>query len=171
MDLSVSFPKDPHPLPDIDRLIDDSLGYCTLSFIDAYSRYNQIRMDLLDVPKIAFISNHDNYYYNVMPLRLKNTDATYQRLMDAVFTHQIGQNLEVYVDDMIIKIEEEHSHADDLEDILQSVRRYDMRLNLVKCSSGVQAGKFLGFMLTMKGIEANPYKCRAVIDMRSPTSV
>lgn len=62
----------------------------------------------------------------------------------------------VYIDDMIIKMEEGYSHTDDLEDILQSVQRYDMHINPIKCSFGVQAGKFMGFMLTRRGIEANP---------------
>lgn len=74
--------------------------------------------------------------------------------MDAIFVHQIGQNLEVYVNNMIVKMMEGHSHAEGLEDILQSLRRYDMRLNPTKCSFEVQDGKFLGFMLTMRGIEA-----------------
>ncbi|MCI33821.1 hypothetical protein A2U01_0055039, partial [Trifolium medium] len=91
--------------------------------------------------------------------------------MDRVFSEQIGKNLEVYIDDMVVKTVEEGEHDDDLADILTSVRRYNMRLNPAKCSFGVQAGKFLGFLLTHKGIEANPKKCQAIIDMRSPTSI
>lgn len=72
--------------------------------------------------------------------------------MDNVFTHKIGRNLEVYVEDVIIKIKEGHNHTNDLEDILQSVRKYDMRLNPTKCSFRVQARKFMGFMLTRRGI-------------------
>ncbi|CAJ2657743.1 unnamed protein product [Trifolium pratense] len=106
-----------------------------------------------------------------MPFGLKNAGATYQRLMDRVFSEQIGKNLEVYIDDMVVKTPEGNHHDEDLLDILGSVRKYNMRLNPAKCSFGVQAGKFLGFMLTSRGIEANPEKCRAIIEMRSPTSV
>lgn len=91
--------------------------------------------------------------------------------MSAFFAHKIGQNLEVYVDDMIVKIREECNHTDDLENILQLVRRYDMRLNPTKCSFGVQAGKFLSFMLTRRGIEENIDKCLEVIDMGIPINV
>jgi hypothetical protein len=91
--------------------------------------------------------------------------------MDRVFANQIGRNLEVYIDDMVVKTGKEGNHHSDLEEILSSVRKYNMRLNPTKCSFGVQAGKFLGFMLTNRGIEANPEKCQAIIDMRSPETV
>lgn len=74
-----------------------------LSFLDAYSGYNHIRMNILDAPKMTFMTNRNNYYYEVMPFGMKNAWATYQRLMDMVFASQIGWNLEVYVDDMVIK--------------------------------------------------------------------
>jgi hypothetical protein len=170
-DLNKACPKDPYPLPNIDRLIDGATGYKMLSFMDAYSGYNQIKMNPADAPHTAFMSNTCNYFYNVMPFGLKNAGATYQRLMDRVFSEQIGKNLEVYIDDMVVKTTEEGEHDQDLGDILASVRKYNMRLNPAKCSFGVQSGKFLGFMLTNRGIEANPDKCQAIIDMRSPTSV
>ncbi|GAU37228.1 hypothetical protein TSUD_375300 [Trifolium subterraneum] len=97
--------------------------------------------------------------------------ATYQRLMDRVFVEQIGKNLELYIDDMIVKTQKEGEHDKDLEDILKSFRKYNMRLNPAKCSFGVQAGKLLGFLHTHRGIDANPDKFQAIIDMRSPTSV
>ncbi|WJX58397.1 hypothetical protein P8452_43858 [Trifolium repens] len=170
-DLNKACPKDPYPLPNIDRLIDGASGYKMLSFMDAYSGYNQIEMNPADAPHTAFMSNTCNYFYNVMPFGLKNAGATYQRLMDRVFSEQIGKNLEVYIDDMVVKTTEEGEHDQDLDDILASVRKYNMRLNPAKCSFGVQSGKFLGFMLTNRGIEANPDKCQAIIDMRSPTTV
>jgi hypothetical protein len=170
-DLNKSCPKDPYPLPSIDRLIDDASGYKMLSFMDAYSGYNQIKMSTADTPHTAFMTNTCNYFYKVMPFGLKNAGATYQCLMDRVFARQIGRNLEVYIDDMVIKSIDDNSHHKDLEEILSSVRKYNMRLNPTKCSFGVQAEKFLGFMLTSRGIEANPEKCKAIIEMRSPTSV
>ncbi|GAU27754.1 hypothetical protein TSUD_215650 [Trifolium subterraneum] len=134
-------------------------------------RYNQIKMNTLDAPHTTFMSNTCNYHYTVMPFGLKNADATYQRLMDRVFAHQIGKNLEMYIDDMVVKTTSKGEHHEDLKDILASVRKYNMRLNPAKCSFRVQAGKFLGFLLTNRGIEANPEKCQAIMDMRSPTSV
>lgn len=155
----------------VDHLIDSASGYKTLSFMDAYSRYNQIRMDPLDAPKTAFMTNTKNYHYEVMSFGLKNAGTTFQRSMDATFSQQIGRNLEVYIDDLVAKTKEGRSHADDLEEILSQVRKYRIRLNPAKCSFGVQAGKFLGFLLTRRGIEANPEKCQAIISMRSPSCI
>ncbi|XP_058783456.1 uncharacterized protein LOC131658141 [Vicia villosa] len=100
----------------------------------------------------------------------KISRATYQRLMDKVFASQIGRNLEVYVDDMVVKTPASKRHIEDLAETFRFVRSFDMRLNPEKCTFGVQAGKFLGFMLTSRGIEANPEKCQAILDMRSPSS-
>jgi hypothetical protein len=168
-DLNKACPKDPYPLPNIDRLIDGPSGYKILSFMDAYSGYNQIKMNPADAPHTAFMTNICNYFYNAMPFGLKNAGATYQRLIDRVFSEQIRKDLEVYIDDMVVKTTDTGEHDLDLGDILASVRKYNMRLNHTKCSFGVQSGKFLGFMLTNRGIKANPDKCQAIIDMRSPT--
>jgi hypothetical protein len=169
-DLKMACPKDPYPLPNIDHLIDSASWYRTLSFMDAYSGYNQIRMDPLDAPKTTFLTNAKNYHYEIMSFGLKNASATFQRSMDTNFSQQIGRNLEVYIDDLVAKTKEGRSHTDDLEEILSQVRRYRICLNPAKCSFGVQAGKFLGFLLTRRGIEANPDKCQAIINMRSPSS-
>lgn len=101
-------------------------------------------MDPLGATKTTFMLNHKNYYYNSMPFDLKNVGATYQRLMDIVFSHKIGCNLEVYVDDMIVKTNDGRNHDKYLEDVLQPVRKYDMCLNPAKCSFKVQVEKFLG---------------------------
>nr|KYP72687.1 Retrovirus-related Pol polyprotein from transposon 17.6 [Cajanus cajan] len=93
------------------------------------------------------------------------------RLMDKIFSQQIGACLEVYVDDMVIKSNSATDHLRDLKVIFDEVRRHNMRLNPAKCTFGVAGGKFLGFMLSKRGIEANPDKCQAVINMRSPLNV
>lgn len=171
IDLNTACPKNPYPLPDINRLIEGSSGYRVLCFMDAYSVYNQINMDPLDAPKTTFMSNQGNYYYNVLPSGLKNVGVTYHKINNAVFDFQIGKNLEVYIDDMIIKMEEGNNHSNDLEDILQSVRKYDMCLNPAKCSYEVQAGKFMRFMLTTRGVESNLGKFQLIINMRIPINV
>ncbi|RDY04876.1 hypothetical protein CR513_11345, partial [Mucuna pruriens] len=170
-DLNKVCPKDPYPLPNIDRLVDNVSGYEFLSFMDAYSGYNQIRMHPEDEEKTAFITDSGAFCYKVMPFGLKNAGATYQRLMDKVFKEVIGQDIEVYVDDMVAKSENGRSHCEALRRVFRILRRHQLRLNPEKCSFGVQAGRFLGYMLTERGIEANPEKCRAVINMRSPQNV
>nr|KYP74438.1 Transposon Ty3-I Gag-Pol polyprotein [Cajanus cajan] len=121
--------------------------------------YNQILMYPLDEEHTAFIMEQANYCYHVMPFGLKNARATYQRLMDKVFANQIGRNLEVYVDDMVIKTKSPENHVRDLEEIFNEIRKHNMRLNPEKCVFGVHGGKFLGFMITCRGIEANTDKC------------
>ncbi|XP_057758865.1 uncharacterized protein LOC130979431 [Arachis stenosperma] len=99
----------------------------------------------------------------VMPFGLKNASAIYQRLMDKVFRKQFGRNLEVYVDDMVVKIKQPQDHEDNLEEIFEQVRKHNMRLNPGKCAFGVTGDKFLDFMLTSRGVKANPKKCKAII--------
>jgi len=170
-DLNKACPKDSYPLPTIDRLVDGAAGHHILSFLDAYSGYNQIQMHPADRKKTAFMTDSDNFYYEVMPFGLKNAGATYQRLMDHVFHDMIGRNVEVYVDDIVVKSDSCKQHVADLKEVFQALRQHQMRLNPDKCAFGVEGGKFLGFMLTHRGIEANPEKCLAISEMRSPSSI
>jgi len=101
-DLKKGCPKDSYPLPSIDRLVDDVAGHTVLSFLDAFSNYNQIPMYASDVEKTAFITETTNFCYQVILSGLKNAGATYQQIMDRIFKDQIGSNVEVYVDDMIV---------------------------------------------------------------------
>ena len=94
-----------------------------------------------------------------MPFGLKNAGATYQRLVNKMFDKQIGRNMEVYVDDMLIKSKEEDTHLDDLKETFTTFRKYQMRLNPRKCAFEVASRKFLGVMVSQEGIEANPEKC------------
>jgi hypothetical protein len=88
------------------------------------------------------------FLYKVMPFGLKNAGATYKRLMDKMFHNQIRQNVEVYIDDMLVKTKDKANHLDDLEETFKTLRQYHMKLNLSKCIFGVSLGKFLGFMVS-----------------------
>src|ERR1051325_11663294 len=127
--------------------------------MDAYSGYNQIPMAKTDKIYTAFMTESGNYHYNVIPFGLKNVGATYQRMINKVFKGEIGDMLEVYMDDMIMKSQEEVHHALHLRKVFDQSIRVKMRVNPEKCTFGVRAGKFLGFYLTESGIEANPDKC------------
>ena len=146
-------------------------GNKVLNFLDAYSGYNQFLMAASDMNKIAFITKDANYFYKVMSFGLKNVGATYQRLMDKVFSHLMGKCVEVYVDDIVVKSPNHHQNAQDLSAVFSALRQYNLYLNLDKCIFSVDRGKFLGFMLTQRGIEDNPEKCNAIIEKRSPTSI
>ena len=102
-----------------------------------------------------------------MPFKLKNIGATNQRLVNQMFSKQIGRNMEVYVDDMLVKSKEEEDHLDNLKETFNTLRQYSMKLNLPKCAFGVSSGKFLSFMVSQKGIEANLEKVRAILEMSS----
>ena len=117
--------------------------------------------------KTVFITSQGLYCYKVMPFGLKNIGATYQRLVNKMFSKQIGRNMEMYVDDMLVKSKEEIAYLDNLKETFTTLKQYQMKLNPSKCAFGVASGKFLGFMVFQKGIEANPEKVRAILDMTS----
>ncbi|XP_063942623.1 uncharacterized protein LOC108203423 [Daucus carota subsp. sativus] len=106
-----------------------------------------------------------------MPFGLINAGATYQRLVNMMFKDQIGKTMEVYVDDMLVKSKEAQDHIQHLAEMFDILRKYRMKLNPQKCVFGVKSGKFLGFMVNHRGIEANPAKIKALLDMKSPQNV
>ncbi|KAL0415480.1 UNVERIFIED_CONTAM: Polyprotein P3 [Sesamum latifolium] len=128
-------------------------------------------LDPEDRKKVSFITSEGTFCYVAMPFGLKNTGATYQRLVDKIFHPQIGRNVEVYVDDMLVKSKKAEDHTKDLEKTFSVLRKYKLKLNPSKCTFGVQGGRFLGFMVTQRGIEANPLKIKAIIDMKAPTCI
>lgn len=115
----------------------------------------------------AFITNRGLYCYKVMPFGLKNVEATYQRLVNMMFKSQIGRNVEVYEDDMLVKSKQAADHLRDLTKTFQTLRHYNIKLNLAKCAFGVASGKFLGFIVSQRGIETNSEKIQAILDWRA----
>ena len=95
-----------------------------------------------------FVTSQGLFYYKVMSFSLKNASATYQRLMNKMFAHQIGKNVQVYVNDMLVKSQREEDHLDDLRETFNTLQSYNMKLNPSKCAFGVMAGKLLGFMVS-----------------------
>ena len=120
--LNKACPKDSFPLPRIDQLVDFTAGHKLLTFMDAFSGYNQIKMAKEDQEKTVFITSQGLYCYKVMPFRLKNAGATYQRLVNKMFSTQISRNMEVYVDDMLVKSKEEPTHLDNLKETFATLR-------------------------------------------------
>jgi hypothetical protein len=163
--------KDPFPLPRIDQIIDSTAGCARLSFLDAYSGYNQIKLKKEDEKKIAFITPYGVFCYQVMPFGLKNAGATYQRIMQNCLRSQIGRNIQVYIDDMVITTRKEESLISDLAETFDNLNRYKFKLNPTKCSFGMLAGQLLGFLVSARGIEANLEKIQAILTMRKPTKL
>ena len=154
--------KDPFPMPQIDQLVDATVGHPRMSFLDAFQGYNQIPLALDDQEKIAFVSPIGNYHYKLMPYGLKNAGSTYQRMMMRMFEPQLGKNIEVYIDDMVVKSKVATEHMGDLRNIFEILRKHKLHLNASKCSFGVGSSKFLGYMVTYRGIEVNPDQIKAV---------
>ena len=171
IDLNKACPKDSFSLPRINQLVDLTARHKLLSFMDAFSSYNQIMMDKEDQEKTSFITSQGLYCYKVMSFRLKNGGATYQRWVNRMFSHQIGRNAEVYVDDMLMKSNDEVDHLDDLKETFDTLRKYKMKRNPTKCVFVISSWKFLGFTVSQQGIEANPEKIKVVTEVKSPRIV
>jgi hypothetical protein len=124
-----------------------------------------------DEEKIAFITPYSVFCYQVMPFGLKNAGATYQQMMQNFLGSQIGRNIQVYIDDVVITTRKEESLINDLAETFDNLNRYKLKLNLTKCSFGVSAGQLLGFLVSARGIEANPEKIQAILTMEKPTKL
>lgn len=128
-------------------------------------------LDEEDQDKVSFITSSGTYCYRVMPFGLKNAGATYQRLVDKMFRNLIGRNMEIYVDDMLVKSTKAQSHRADLKETFEILQKYNIKLNPAKCAFGVRAGKFLWYVVTERGVEVNPEKAQAIINMQPPRNI
>jgi hypothetical protein len=142
--LNKACPKVPYPLPRIDQIVDSTAGCETLSFLDAYSGYHQIKMKESDQLATSFITPFGMYCYVTMPFGLRNAGATYQRCMNHVFGEHI---------------------LSDLEATFRCLKAKGVKLNPEKCVFGVPRGMLLGFIMSERGIEANPEKIAAITSM------
>jgi dsDNA-binding SOS-regulon protein len=141
-DLNKHYPKDPFGLPRIDQVIDSTASCDLLCFLDT-----------------------------TMSFGLKNAGATYQRAIQACFKRQLNKNVEAYMDDAVVKTRNSDTLIADLEETFASSREYRWKLNPNKCVFGVPSGKLLGFIISHRGIEANPEKISAITSMKAPTCI
>ena len=139
-----------------------------MSFLDAFQGYHQIPLALDDQEKIAFVTPTGNFHYKVMPFDLKNVGSTYQKMMTKMFEPQLGRSIEVYIDDMVVKSKMVSEHVGDLRNIFEILRIHKLCINTSKCSFGVGSGKFLGYMVTYRGIEVNPDQIKAINSLQPP---
>ena len=155
-------------MPWIDQLMDTTEGHPQISFLDAFQGYYQIPLALDDQEKTAFVTPIGNYHYKMMPFGLKNAGITYQRMMTKMFESQLGKNIELYIDNMVVKSKVESEHVNDLGNIFTILRKHKLRLNASKCSFSIGLGKFLGYMVTHCGIEVNPDQIKAINNLQPP---
>ncbi|GJZ95990.1 reverse transcriptase domain-containing protein [Tanacetum coccineum] len=170
-DLNNACPKDCYPLPEIDWKVESLCGYSFKCFLDAYKGYHQIKMAKEDEEKTAFITSQGIFCYSKMPFGLKNAGSTYQRLVDKAFQRQIGRNLEVYVDDLVIKSHTEEEIIRDITETFKTLRQINMKLNPKKCTFGMQEGMFLGYKVSTNGLRACPEKADTVLSLPSPRCI
>ena len=147
-DLNKASPKDDFPLSHIDILIDNTVGHALLSFKDGFSGYNQIKMAPKDREKTSFITPLGTYCHKVMPFGLKNADATYQCPATTSLHDLIHKEVQVYVDDMIVKSKDYEGHMPALQKFFERIWFYKLRLNPKKCTLRVTSGKLLGFIVS-----------------------
>ncbi|GJS59383.1 reverse transcriptase domain-containing protein [Tanacetum coccineum] len=170
-DLNNACPKDCYLLPEIYWKVESLCGYPFKCFLDAYKGYHQIKMEKEDEEKTAFITSQWIFCYSKISLGLKNVGSTYQRLVDKAFQKQIGRNLEVYVDDLVIKSRTEEEIIRDITETFKTLRQINMKLNPKKCTFGMQEGMFLGYKVSTNGLRACPDKADAVLSLPSPRCI
>ena len=146
-DLNKVSSKDDFLLPHIDMLVNSTVGHSMLSFMDGFSRYNQILMAPEDMEKTSFITKWGTYRYRVMPFGLKNAGATYQRAATTIFHDMMHRDVEVYVNDMIVKSRDTTDHLAALQRFFERIREFRLRLNPKKCTFGVTFGNCWGISL------------------------
>ncbi|GKC83808.1 reverse transcriptase domain-containing protein [Tanacetum coccineum] len=167
-DLNKACPQDCYPLPEIDWKVESLCGYPFKCFLDAYKGYHQIQMAESNEEKTAFHTSHGVYCYTKMPFGLKNVGATYQRLVDKAFDSQVGRNIKVYVDDLVIKIHTEAEMLRDIDETFHTLRKINMKLNPKKCTFWAVEGMFLGYMISPEGIKPYPDKTDASVKKSLP---
>ena len=157
-DLNKASPKYDFPLPYIALLL----------VMDGFLAYNQIKMGREDMEKTSFITPWGTYCYKVMPFGLKNARATYQHVVTTLLHDLIHKEVEVYVDDMIMKSKDREEHIPAFQKFFERIQFYKLQLNPKKCTFGVTSGKLLGFMVSQRGIEVDLDKIKAIVEMKPP---
>jgi hypothetical protein len=168
--LNKACPKDNFPLPRIDKIVDSVAGCKVMSLLDCFSGYHQIYMKEEDKASTSFITPFGTYCFIRMPEGLKNAGSTFSRLSKTVLESQVGRNIFRYVDDIVVASKNKADHLADLAETFANMRDARLRLNPEKCVFGVRQGKILGYLVSHRGIEANPTKIQAIINMTPPQS-
>jgi hypothetical protein len=158
-------------IPVAETLINASAGNKILSFMDGNAGYNKIFMALEDIHKTAFWvpGAMGLFEYVVMTFGLKNAGTTYQRAMNYIYYDLIGKLVEIYIDDVVVKSTSIRGHLGDLRQVFERTRRFRLKMNLKKCTFGVSAGQFLGFLVHERGIKISLKSQEAVRKMVPPS--
>jgi hypothetical protein len=154
--------KDEYLQPRIYQIVDSTSSCELLSFLDAYSGYHQISLAIDDKEKILFITPFGIFCFTKMTFGLKNGEATYQKCIHIILEPQIGRNVKAYIDDVVVKLKKCGDLLDDVKETFDNLRRYKMMLNTKKCVFGVSSRKLVDYMVSSRGIDANPKRVEAI---------
>jgi hypothetical protein len=168
--LNKATPKDEYPLPIADMLINNSSGHRIIRFLNGNVGYNQIFMAEDDMSRMAFHCPGfiGLFEWVVMTFGLKNVGATYQRAMNLIFYDLLGLVLEIYINDVVVKLDSMNNHLADLHLALERMHQYGLKINLLNCAFGVSASNFLGFIIHEHGIGIDPTKIKSIDKMQPP---
>ncbi|GKE07488.1 reverse transcriptase domain-containing protein [Tanacetum coccineum] len=155
-DINKACPKENYSLPTTESKVEDIHQHQFKCFLDAYKGYHQISIDKKDEEKTAFYTREGVFCYKRLPFGLKNAGATNQRLIDKVFICQVGRNMGVNAEEMVIKSDSEEEIIADIKETLERLRVINLKLNPKKCSFGVEEGRFSGHLIIKQGIKADP---------------
>jgi hypothetical protein len=170
-DLNKACENDDFPLERVDKIVDDAANSEMLSLLDMFSRYHQIRVRREDEEKTNFITPFRTFCFIRMLEGLKNAGCTFSRMIAIVLHPQLRRNILAYVDDIVVKSIQRRDHIDDLAETFANLIVANLRLNLEKCVFSIHKGKVLGCLVSTKGIEVNPDKIKALIEMQDSVSV
>jgi hypothetical protein len=170
-DLNKACKKDDFPLERVDKIVGDVANSEILSLLDMFSWYHQIRVRREDEEKMSFITPFGTFCFVRMPEGLKNAGCTFSRMIAIVLHPQLQKNIFAYVDDIVVKSVQRRDHIRDLAETFVNLKAMNLRLNPEKCVIGIHKGKVLRCLVSTKGIEANPEKIKALIEMQDPISV
>ncbi|XXG59011.1 hypothetical protein AAC387_Pa04g1173 [Persea americana] len=166
-DLNNACPKDEFPLPIPKVIIDNTCGFERMTCMDGFSGYNQIKMHPKDERHTSFRTPFSVYCYTVLPFGQKNAGATYQRAMMKIFQDMQHKT----VDCACRQSKRKENHLKDLREVFLQLRKHKLRMNPLKCFFGVSSGKFLGCIVRKAGIELDPIKVKAILEMPSPRTL
>ena len=141
-----------------------------MSLLDCFSGYHQIWLNPDDKEKTSFITPGGTYCYRWMPEGLRTAGPTFSKMTNGVFNKQKGKNLVAYVGDIVVKSDKKETHIQDLQETFKNLRKCGLKLNPDKCIFGIKKGKLIGCLVSTRGIEANPKKIAAIVNMKPPTS-
>jgi hypothetical protein len=170
-DLNKAYKKDDFPLERVDKIVDDATNSEMLSLLDMFSGYHQIRVWSEDEEKTSFMTAFGTFCFVRMPEGLKNEGCKVSRMIAIVLHPQLRRNILAYVDDIVVKSIQRGDYIGDLAETFANLRVVNLRLNPEKCVFDIHKRKVLGCIISTKGIEANPDKIKALIEIQEPVSV